>query len=127
MAKVSVTIVNKLKESYIKLLNKKYRNVIKDINDNIDNKKCNIRKQVCDDVINYINTNYPDIVVTNNTHSYYYEIKIGIDPNNIEIGELKKQIDEYNSVLNIKTDELDLWEIEALKAGLEENIPEFNV
>jgi hypothetical protein len=127
MAKVSVTIVNKLKESYIKLLNKKYRNVIKDINDNIDNKKCNIRKQVCDDVINYINTNYPDIVVTNNTHSYYYEIKIGIDPNNIEIGELKKQIDEYNSVLNIKTDELDLWEIEALKSGLEENIPEFNV
>jgi hypothetical protein len=127
MAKVSVTIVNKLKESYIKLLNKKYRNVIKDINVNIDNKKCNIRKQVCDDVINYINTNYPDIVVTNNTHSYYYEIKIGIDPNNIEIGELKKQIDEYNSVLNIKTDELDLWEIEALKSGLEENIPEFNV
>jgi len=127
MAKVSVTIVNKLKESYIKLLNKKYRNVIKDINDNIDNKKCNIRKQVCDDVINYINTNYPDIVVTNNTYSYYNEIKIGIDPNNIEIGELKKQIDEYNSVLNIKTDELDLWEIEALKAGLEENIPEFNV
>jgi len=127
MARINVSIIKKLKESYIKLINKKYSDEIKIIDNNINEQKNVIRKQICNDVVEYIKGKYPNATITSVSSNYYNELRIGMDISSTEINELDVKVKNMKKTLEKKLNELDLWEIEALKAGIEENIPVFEV
>ena len=127
MARINVSIIKKLKESYIKLINKKYSDEIKIIDNNINEQKNVIRKQICNDVVEYIKGKYPNAIITSVSSNYYNELRIGMDISSTEINELDVKVKDMKKILEEKFNELDLWEIEALKAGIEENIPVFEV
>ena len=127
MARINVSIIKKLKESYIKLINKKYSDEIKIIDNNINEQKNVIRKQICNDVVEYIKGKYPNATITNVSSNYYNELRIGMDVSSTEINELDVKVKDMKKTSEEKLNELDLWEIEALKAGIEENIPVFEV
>ena len=127
MARINVSIIKKLKESYIKLINKKYSDEIKIIDNNINEQKNIIRKQICNDVVEYIKGKYPNATITSVSSNYYNELRIGMDISSTEINELDVKVKDMKKTLEKKLNELDLWEIEALKAGIEENIPVFEV
>ena len=127
MARINVSVINKLKESYIKLINKKYRDEIRITDDNIYEQKNVIRKQICNDVVEYIKGKYPNATITSVSSNYCNELRIGMDVSSTEINELDVKVKDMKKTSEEKLNELDLWEIEALKAGIEENIPVFEV